>query len=469
MKRLFIFLFFCSPAVFVAAQKISKPNIIFILADDLGWGELGCYGNTFNETPNLDKLASEGIRFTQAYAAAPICSPSRVSIMTGQYPARTRITDFLPAKTDRWLDPAKYITVNEALANAGYHTAMFGKWHLDTDYKSKKGGPLAHGFHEATGTETKYIADGDYFFPYDKIETFTTGAEGEYLTDRQSAEVCSFIERNKERPFFAYLPFYSVHTALDAPDSVVKRYMKKFDAKWGAGEAEKWYGNTKEAEHKYNPYLAAMLDRIDAGIGRIMETLRKTGLEKNTILIFFSDNGGVGKIANNGYLRAGKSWLYEGGIREPLLVRWPGHVKAGIVTDVPVNSIDFYPTFLEAAETKNSPGNLVDGVSMLPLMLKGKLPVRPAGMYWHYPSETGMWKARMASAVRQGDFKLIHFYLDNRLELYNLKEDPSEKTNLATTMPEKAQELKAALDRWRSEVNAEVPDTSAKRTTTNLH
>ncbi len=469
MKQILIFLFFYSFAVLAAGQKTSKPNIILILADDLGWGELGCYGNTFNETPNLDKLASEGIRFTQAYAAAAICSPTRASIVTGQYPARIRITDFLPAKTGRWLDPAKYFTVNEALAKAGYNTAMFGKWHLDTDYKTNKGGPLAHGFNEAIGAETKYIADGDYFFPYEKITTFTTGVEGEYLTDRQSAEVCSFIERNKERPFFAYLPFYSVHTALDAPDSVVKRYMKKFDAKWGAGEAEKLYGNSKEAEHKDNPYIAAMLDRIDAGVGSIMETLRKTGLEKNTILIFFSDNGGVGKIANNGYLRAGKSWLYEGGIREPLLVRWPGKIKAGVVTNVPVNSIDFYPTFLEASGTKNTVGNLLDGISILPLMLKGQMPQRANGMFWHYPSETGLWKARMASAVRQGDFKLIHFYLDNRLELFNLKDDPSEKTNLATTMPEKAQELKAALDSWRIDVNAELPDTSATRMITNQH
>ncbi|RYY20318.1 MAG: N-acetylgalactosamine-6-sulfatase, partial [Chitinophagaceae bacterium] len=211
-----------------AQDKNKKPNIIFIMADDLGWGELGCYGNDFNETPNLDKLAKQGLRFTQAYASAAICSPTRVSIITGQYPARVGITDFLPAKTNRWLDPAKYITVNEALAGAGYHTGMFGKWHLDTDYETNKGGPKAHGFDEVIGTETKYIADGDYFFPYDKINTFTGGEENEYLTDRQSAEVVGFIKRNKDKPFFAYLPFYSVHTKLDAPEILVDKYKRKF-------------------------------------------------------------------------------------------------------------------------------------------------------------------------------------------------------------------------------------------------
>ncbi|RYY10593.1 MAG: N-acetylgalactosamine-6-sulfatase, partial [Chitinophagaceae bacterium] len=183
------FLFICCHQCVRAQDNNQKPSIIFIMADDLGWGELGCYGNTFNETPNLDKLAKEGLKFTQAYASAAICSPTRVSFITGQYPARVRITDFLPAKTDRWLDPAKYFTINEALSAGGYHTGMFGKWHLDTDYETNKGGPKAHGFDEVIGTETKYIADGDYFYPYDKIGSFTEGKDNEYLTDRQCSEV----------------------------------------------------------------------------------------------------------------------------------------------------------------------------------------------------------------------------------------------------------------------------------------
>ncbi|WP_121353549.1 sulfatase [Flavisolibacter nicotianae] len=460
-----LLVFFLLHGALSAQKPARKPNIIFILADDLGWGELGCYGNTYNETPNLDKLSTQGLKFTQAYSAAPICSPSRVAIMTGQYPARTRITDFLPAKTDRWLDPSKYLTINEALSNVGYYTGMFGKWHLDTDYLTNKGGPKAHGFDEVIGTETKYIADGDYFFPYDKINTFTTGADGEYLTDRQSAEACRFIERNQERPFFLYLPFYAVHTKLDAPEDLVNKYKKKFDAKYGEGEAEKYYGAANprhEADHRDNPYLAAMLERIDAGVGQIMQTLAATGLDKNTLLVFFSDNGGAGKAGNNGFLRAGKSWLYEGGIRECLLMRWPGKIAANTVTNEPMAGTDFYPTFLEVAGTQNPPGNLVDGKSIVSLMMGKKAPAREA-FYWHYPSETGKWKPRMASAVRKGDYKLIEFYLGGRLELYDLKTDPSEKHNLATEMPEKVKELKEMLDTWKIEVNAEIPDLNAAK------
>lgn len=444
-----------------------KPNIIFIMADDLGWGELGCYGNTFNETPNLDKLSRQGLKFTQAYAAAPVCSPTRASIMTGQYPARVGITDFLPGKTDRWLDPSKYITINEALSKAGYHTGLLGKWHLDTDYKSGKGSPRAHGFDEVIGTETKYIADGDYFFPYDKIGTFTEGEKDEFLTDRLSSELTQFIRRNKEKTFFAYLAFYSVHTRLDAPAYLVDKYKKKFDAKYGAGEAEKHYGEHNvrhEGDHRDNPYLAAMLERIDVGVGSIMKTLEETGLDKNTLLVFFSDNGGAGKFSNNGPLREGKTWLYEGGIRESLLMRWPGKIAPGSVTDVPVSSIDFYPSFLEVAGIRNSPGNVLDGISLVPLITQKKLPKRET-FFWHYPSETGKWKPRMASAVRKGDYKLIEFYQHKRYELYNIKEDISEKNDLQPAMPEKVRELKLLLDNWKKEVNAEEPDITTEKNT----
>jgi arylsulfatase A len=444
--------------VFVYAQD-RKPNIIFIMADDLGWGELGCYGNDFNETPNLDKLSAQGMKFMQAYAAAPLCSPTRASIMTGQYPARVGITDFLPAKTDRFLDPSKYITINEALSKAGYHTGIIGKWHLDTDYENPKGSPRQHGFDEVIGSETKYIADGDYFFPYDKIGTFSTGKENEYLTDRQCEEASRFIERNKEKPFYLYLSFYSVHTKLDAPENLVEKYKRKFDTRYGAGEAEKYYGKANkkhEADHKDNPYLAAMLERIDAGVGQIMETLEQQGLDKNTLLVFFSDNGGAGKVANNGHLRAGKTWLYEGGIRECLIMRWPGKIKPAAVSNEPVTSLDFYPTFLEAANAKKAPGYLLDGKSILSLLTQNKAPQREA-FFWHYPSETGKWKPRMASAVRKGDYKLLEFYLDKRIELYDLKNDPGEKNNLAAEMPARTKELKQLLDQWRKQVHAEEP------------
>lgn len=442
------------------ASKGKKPNIIFIMADDLGFAEVASYGNGFNETPNLDRLEAEGIKFNNAYAAAPVCSPTRGSIMAGQYPARVGITDFLAPKTGKYLDPDKFITINEALSAANYHTGIIGKWHLDTDFKNNIGGPANQGFDEVVGTETKYIADGDYFYPYDKINTFKEGGDDEFLTDRLAAEAVDFIQRNKEKPFFLYLSHYSVHTALDAPQPLVEKYKKKFNEKYGEGQAEKLFEgeNNKrhQARHIDNPYLAAMIERIDAGVGRIMEELDRSGLADNTLLIFFSDNGGAFRVANNGGLRMHKTWLYEGGIKEPLLMRWPAKIKAGTSTDAVVSSIDFYPTFVDIAGGENPEGYQLDGISLAPLITEGKVPQRSI-MYWHYPSETGNWTNRMASAVRQGDYKLIQFYEDNRIELYNLKDDPAEEENLAKEMPEKTNELHNLLTSWLAEVQAEEP------------
>lgn len=437
--------------------QTKKPNIVFILADDLGWGELNSYGNTFNETPNLNRLCSQGTWFTQAYAAAPNCSPTRASIMTGQYPARVGITDFLPdgSKTAKYLDPAKFITLNEALSGAGYYTGIIGKWHLDTHFLHPKGMPKDHGFDEVIGSETKYIADGDYFFPYDKINTFTEGKENEYLTDRQCAEAVSFIRRNKEKPFFLYLSFYSVHAKLDAPEVLVNKYKKKFDAKYGAGEADEIYKKKHEGPHKDNPYLAAMLESMDTGVGSVMKALDENGLAENTLVIFFSDNGGAGKGANNGNFRGSKMWIYEGGIREPLIMRWPGHIRASATETTPVCSVDFYPTFLDVAGGRPASGQLLDGKDIMPLFNGGKL--NRDELYWHYPSETAKSTEKMAGAVRKGDFKLLHFYRDNHLELYDLSKDPEESNNLSVQMPQKAAELKQLLDKWKKSVNAEKP------------
>jgi arylsulfatase A-like enzyme len=441
------------------SRNTSKPNIIFILADDLGSAELGCYGNRFNETPNLDRLAGEGAKFTQAYSAAPICSPSRAAIMTGQYPARIGITDFLDNNSPRFLDPSKYVTLNEALSSAGYHTGIIGKWHLDTKFKNPQGNPHQHGFDEVIGSETKYIADGDYFYPYDKTETLNAGGkDGEYLTDRQCLEASRFIERNKSRPFFLYLAFYSVHTRLDAPQNLADKYKARFDKKYGAGKADELFEKNArhEGQHLDNPYLAAMIERMDVGVGSILHTLKEQGLDRNTMVIFFSDNGGVGNLGNNGILRAGKSWLYEGGIRENLIVRWPTGIKPGTVVNTPVCGTDFYPTFLEAAGAEKYSDKVVDGKSFYPL-LRGINPGVQRNFFWHYISETGKWVPRMCSAVRSGDYKLLHFYAGDRIELYNLRNDPSEKNNIAANEPAKARELKAALDNWRREVNAEAP------------
>ncbi len=447
----------CTVPIFMMAQSRSKPNIVFILADDLGSHELGSDGNRFNETPNLDQLATQGKKFTQAYAAAPVCSPTRVSIMTGQYPARVRITDFLGGSPDRYLDPAKYTTINKVLSEAGYHTGIIGKWHLDTDYKTPKASPRHHGFDEVIGSETKYIADGDYFFPYDKIDTYTDAPQDEYLTDRQNQDACDFIQRNKDKPFFLYLSYYSVHTKLGAPKQTVEKYKNKFDEKYGRGSADRIFEQTPRHEtgHADNPYLAAMLEHIDNGVGMIMQTLKEQGLEENTIVIFLSDNGGAPNVANNGHLRAYKSWLYEGGIRIPLIIRWPGVVQPDEVHE-PVSTLDFYPTFVAVAggDVKKYP---TDGVNLLPLLTNGR-GLNRREMYWHYPAETGKWTEKMSTAMRQDNYKLIQFYIDNRYELYDLEKDPSERNDLAPVSTQKVKELSVLMEQWKSKVDAEQPD-----------
>lgn len=432
-----------------------KPNIVFILADDLGWGELGSYGNTFNETPNLDKLASQGIKFTQAYAAAPLCSPTRASIMTGEYPVRTGITDFLAPKSDEYLNPNKFITINEMLSKVGYHTGIIGKWHLDTHFGNLKGGPKDFHFDEVIGSETRYIAGGDYFYPFSKIQP-VKGKKGEYLTDWQSREAVNFIKRNKNKRFFLYLSYYAVHTRLAAPKKLVKKYNKKFNKKYGPDAVKKVYGSRKrhKADYVDNPWLAAMLERIDAGVGAIMKTLKETGLADNTLIVFFSDNGGAHGVSNNGGLRKGKTWLYEGGIREPLIIRWPGKIEAGRVSDVPVCSIDFFPTFLDAAGVASPENQKLDGINLVPLLTKGVKP-DPRPLFWYYPANTMHWKNRMAAAIRKGDYKLIHFFKGDRTELYNLENDPDESENLVKKMPKKAEKLQKQLRDWRKEVGAE--------------
>ncbi len=443
-----------------SAQQSSKPNIIFIMVDDLGSAELGSYGNTFNETPNLDKLASNGAKFTLGYTAAAICSPSRAAIVTGQYPARIGITDFLDDNADRYLDPNKYVTINRALDKVGYHTGIIGKWHLDTKFDNPKGNAAQHGFHEVIGTETKYIGDGDYFYPYVMNENLNAdGYDGEYLTDRQCKEAVSFIDRNQKSPFFLYLTFYSVHTRLDAPKHLVDKYKQKFDKKYGTGKADELFekDDRHEGRHLDNPYLAAMIETIDTGVGSIMNKLQELGIANNTMIVFFSDNGGVWHLGNNGILRAGKSWLYEGGIRESLIVNWPAKIKPHTVIHTPVYGTDFYPTFLEMANATQYGGDIVDGVSFLPTLLGKNQPKRDA-FYWHYPSETGKWVNRMCSAIRFEDYKLLYFYKAKRIELYDLKNDPSEKNDLANIDKERASKMKTMLDKWLIDVNAETPN-----------
>lgn len=433
LRRLFLLVCAagCLSAIGSNAQKTTVPNIIYIQADDLGWHELGCFGNRFNETPALDLLAKNGIRFTQAYSAAPVCSPTRVALMTGKHPARVGITDFLDAKDAKFLSP-DYLTLNEQLSKAGYHTGLIGKWHLTGDYDEKKGSPEKHGWNEIIASETRYIAGGAYFYPYFFLPDLKSEMGQEYLTDRLNHEAVDFITRNSQKPFFLYLSHYSVHTKLSGKQAIVSKYKSKP----GAGTTEN------------NPELAAMLESIDEGVGNIVATLKKLGIEKNTLIIFTSDNGGETKVTSNAPLRAGKSTLYEGGIRVPMIACWPEKIKRGLTSDVPVNTLDIFPT-LTAITGLPALDAAYDGTDISPL-LYGKKTLKARDLFWYYPlNKPHFLGGRSANAVRSGDYKLIEFFDSNTVELYNVKEDISETKNLALQQPEKTAALKALLKKWR--------------------
>lgn len=431
-----------------------KPNIIFILADDLGWSELGCYGNTYNETPSLDRLAALGMRFTQAYAAAPVCSPYRASLMTGQYPARVGITDYLRPNSQIHL-PTELVTVAEMLKRAGYATGIVGKWHLTgyANHGAEESPPGEHGFNETLVSENRGIGAGSYFHPYHfnrEIEQRLPGRE--HLPERCNLEAVEFIERHKNKPFFLYLSHYAVHTALDGKEELVAKY----ENKPGSGKGPRADRN--------NPHLAAQLEVIDSGVCLIVEKLDELGLTDNTVIIFTSDNGGQsdGKrsVTTNEPLRAGKSILYEGGIREPLIIHWPGRIARRSVCHTPTITTDYYPTFLEMAGIKADPAQACDGVSLLPLLRDPAASLPRSRLYWHYPLDKPHFLGgRSSSAIRDGDWKLIEFFSDNTVELYHLTEDPGEKTNLAVTFPERAAGLRQQLDDWRVGIGAGKPAT----------
>lgn len=428
------------------AAELSRPNIIFILADDLGWRELGCYGNTFNETPNLDRMAREGMKFTQAYAAAPVCSPTRAAFMTGQWPARLRITDYLgPQEKEKFLKPGTP-TINQLLKQQGYVSGLIGKWHLTGDYSLKRGEPQKHGWDEVICSETSYIGPGFYFPPYKHLPEEKVMAGKEYLTDRLNFEAVEFIKRHKAEPFFLYLAHYAPHTKLVGKPALVAKYKQKP----GAG-----------TDHN-NPELAAMVESIDDGVGDILRTLQELKLAENTLIIFTADNGGEatrakGKgITSVEPLRGGKSQLYEGGIRVSLLARWPKVIRAASECAAPVSTQDFFPTFLELTGAKVPNPKVLDGVSLAGL-LRGEQKLSRQTLYWHYPlPEPHFLGGKSAGAIRDGNYKLIEFFDTKQVELYDLAKDIEERNNLAAEQPEKAAELKAKLATWRASVNAEM-------------
>jgi len=424
----------------------TRPNFVFFLVDDLGWHDVGCYGSRIYETPNIDRLARQGMRFTDGYAACPVCSPTRASILTGKYPARLHLTDWIAGSrrpyaklaVPDWTKylPLEEITIAEALKPAGYVSASIGKWHL--------GGPQYRP--EAQGFDLNFAGDHrgqppSYFWPY-RIPNVKTGKQGEYLTDRLTDEALKFIEANKNTPFFLYLPHYAVHTPIQAKKDLTAKFLKKGLRPKGQNSAT----------------YAAMIKSVDESVGRILARLDELGIADRTVVFFMSDNGGLEWITSNAPLRAGKGTLYEGGIREPWIVKWPGVVKPGSTCSVPVISTDFYPTILEMAGLKADPRQAPDGVSIVPL-LKQTGTIQREALYWHYPH---YHITKPGGAIRCGDWKLIEYYEDGRLELYNLRNDLSEKADLAARMPQKAAELRKKLDDWRRAVGAQMPTPNPK-------
>jgi arylsulfatase A-like enzyme len=454
-----------------ATQPRKPPNFVFFLADDMGWRDAGCYGSTFYETPNIDRLAKAGMRFTNAYAACPVCSPTRASIMTGKYPARLGTTDYFGAPQpnavgQHWtrnkpLLPAPYLdrlpltetTIAKALKQGGYSTFFTGKWHLG----GKGYWPEEHGFDINVGG-CQAGAPSSYFSPYGNPK-LPDGPQGEHLDDRMAAESIKFLEHAGDKPFLLYHAFYSVHIPLQAKQDLIAKYEAKRKGVKGEGPLFRPEGDRQARQVQEHAVYAAMIETMDRSVGRVLDALDRLGLADNTIVFFMSDNGGLstaeGAPTSNLPLRAGKGWLYEGGIREPMIVRWPGVAQPGSTSSTPVISTDFYPTILEMAGLPLRSARHVDGESMVPL-LRQTGPAVQRAIYWHYP-HYGNQGGSPGSAVRVGDWKLIEFFEDHRLELYNLQKDLGETHNLAAEQPEKAAELHRRLQAWRVAVGARMP------------
>lgn len=445
-------LFLISSFGILQSSFSAQPNVVLILADDLGWSDLACYGSDFYETPHLDRLAREGMRFTQNYAACTVCSPTRSALMTGKYPARTHITDWIPGRmpenpkllVPEWTKflPLDEITLAEVFKASGYATASIGKWHLgEGEHVPEKQGFDVNIAGTNSGSPPSYIA------PW-KIPTLTEGKDGDYLTDRLGEEAAAFVVRSKDKPFFLYLPHFAVHTPVQGRADLVRKYEAKL----------------RPGLMHTNTGYAAMMESLDSAVGRVLAALEENKLAENTIVIFTSDNGGRVPTTANKTLRVGKGSAYEGGLRVPLIVRWPGVTKPGSISDTPTITMDVFPTLLEmtgvkavaSASTTGASGR--DGLSLVPL-LRGNGAISRSELFWHYPHHQHyqLGGSMPFGAIRSGDFKVIEFYNDMHIELYDLKADLGEQHDLATTQPEKAKQLRDRLHAWRKEVGAQMP------------
>ncbi|MFL2483282.1 MAG: sulfatase [Verrucomicrobiales bacterium] len=437
--------------LFISSLSLSKPNILFILIDDMGWMDLGCQGNKNLHTPNIDALAKSGIRFTDAYAPAPVCSPTRAAIMTGQSPARLQITNHLPHQDRftpksskllpaRMLDhlPLKYVTLAEKLKkDAGYATAFIGKWHLYTG-RNEKYNPLNQGFDINIGG-CSYGGPPTFFDPY-RIDFLANRKKGEYLPDRLADETIAFItkQQSANKPFFVALWNYTVHWPMEAPADLLKKY-KNLPVRG------------------YRDYrYAAMIEAMDNAVGKVLNSLDNLNLTDETLVIFSSDNGPFGGVGDASPLRADKGHLYEGGIRVPLIIRWPGKIKPRTLDETPVILTDLYPTILEVSGIDSNVNYPVDGKNLLPL-LKERKKLNNRSLFWHYPNFAFHRDNRLGSAIREGDYKLLHFYDNDSIELYNLRKDISETNDLSRELPQLALKLKNKLESLLKESGAAMP------------
>jgi arylsulfatase A len=457
---LFVILLMLAPSAVFAENEGAqhdKTNVVFFLIDDLGWKDLGCYGSDYYQTPNIDALASEGMRLTNGYAACNVCSPTRAAIMTGKYPARLLLTQWLPSgrwsatgnkmREGRYLSnlPLEEVTIAEALREAGYRTAFMGKWHLGTKtyyYPEHQGFDL-----NVAGRD--YGAPGSYFYPFEgswKIPTTgkvlrkvspLAGKEGDYLVDRLAEEAEKFIRDSADEPFFLMLSHYAVHTPLQGKPDKVARY-------------EQVAQNRRQGK----PAYAAMVESIDDSVGRVRRTLRELNLDDHTLVIFTSDNGGFAKATDNSPLRANKGSNYEGGIRVPVIIKWPGVTEPGSISAEPVISTDFYPTILAATGQSQRPHQHVDGENLAPI-LSGRGQLERQAIYWHYPHYNQHPQSFPSGVVRAGDWKLIESYETGELSLYNLADDIGEANDLSEKEPAKVKQLQAKLESWRSDVGAD--------------
>jgi len=455
VRLLFVFLL-CGllPAAAQLRPTVGKLNVVLILADDLGWTDLACFGSDLHETPHLDRLAREGMKFTQNYSACPVCSPTRAALMTGKYPARLRITDWIPGLipdnpkllVPDWSKqlPLTETTIAKIFQTAGYRTASIGKWHLGAeDFYPEK-----HGF-DVNIAGLNAGGPPSFHAPY-RIATLPEGKPGEYLTDRLGDEAAGLIERWRDQPFFLFLPHFAVHTPIQGRADLVAKYQQKI----------------QPGLRHNNPVYAAMVESLDSAVGRVLTKLDELKLTERTFVAFTSDNGGLitRGTTTNAPLRLGKASAYEGGVRVPAIARWPGVTQPGSTNATPVITMDWFVTLLEAAGLKPPPATSPtgasgrDGMSLIPLLRgTGALPARD--LFWHYPHHQHyqLGGAMPYGAIRRGDFKLVEHFNDLKVELFNLREDLSEQRDLAATQPQKVTELRDRLHAWRKEVGAQMP------------